>query len=448
VLTVLPAIRHTLINRNYALFMAGSFISALGSWFQAVAIGWLVLELSGSPFVLGLANFAQMAPLFFLGFFGGVLADRVDRRFLLIGGIGLGTVATTVITVLSFTDRQSVTALLLASLVLGLSNAVVWPAWQPFITDLVPKDRLRDAIAFNSARFNLTRVLGPAFAGVLMARAGAPICLAIAALSSGGVMIATWLIRRPPGRRAISLPWISALTEGLVYVRADRFITQLLLITGLYGVLVQPYQAFLPAFARDVLFTGAEGLGILLTAVGAGAVLGAIITGTKRVAARPKLAMSLTAVVSGAGLALFAAAPLLGQPPDSPPFTLSPSAALSTSFALFPAAIVPWIATFALVVVGFGSVAYLTTANATLQLRVPDHLMGRVMGLWVVMNAGTMPLGSLALGAAAERVGLPEVIVACGLTGVAIGILSGIGPSRAALAASSLAALRPAQTSR
>ena len=397
---MLPAIHHTLINRNYTLFMLGSFVSALGSWFQAVAIGWLVLELSGSPFVLGLANFAQMAPLFFLGFFGGLLADRVDRRFLLIGGIGLGTIATTVIAILSLTDRQSVTALLLASLVLGLSNAVVWPAWQPFITDLVPKDRLRDAMAFNSARFNLSRVLGPALAGVLMARAGAPICLILAAVSSAAVMIATWLIRRPAGRRAISLPWFSALAEGVRYVRADRFITQMLLVTGLYGVLVQPYQAFLPAFARDILATGAEGLGILLTAVGAGAVLGAVITGSRHVAAQPERAMALTALISGAGLALFAAAPLLPFPPPS----------------------TPWVATLALVVVGFGSVAYLTTAAATLQLRVPDHLMGRVMGLWVVMNAGTMPLGSLALGAAAERTGLPQIIIASGLAGVLIGL--------------------------
>ena len=404
------AIRHALINRNYALFMAGSFISALGSWFQAVAIGWLVLELSNSAFVLGLANFAQMAPLFFLGFFGGVLADRVDRRLLLIAGMGTGTIATGALAALSLAGLASVPVVLLISLALGLSNAVVWPAWQPFITELVPKERMRDAIAFNSARFNLTRVMGPAIAGVLMARVGAPFCLAVAALSSAGVMIATWLIRRPAGRRRIPTPWLTALSESVAYVREDRFIAQLLLVIGLFGILVQPYQAFLPAFARDVLSTGAEGLGVLLTAVGAGAVLGAAMTGSRYVAAHPERAMALTSLLSGASLACFAAAPLLGLP--------------------------AWAATLALVAVGFGSVAYLTTASATIQLRVPEHLTGRVMGLWVVMNAGTMPLGSLALGAVAEPLGLPQVILACGLVGVAIGVLSGIGPSRAGLAAS------------
>ncbi|CAA9235802.1 MAG: hypothetical protein AVDCRST_MAG77-1256 [uncultured Chloroflexi bacterium] len=388
--------RRVLINRDYALFMAGSFVSAMGSWFQAVAIGWIVLELTDSPFVLGLASFAQMAPLFFLGFFGGVLADRVDRRTLLLWGIGTGSVALAVLAALALADRVTVPAVLLISLVIGLTNTVVWPAWQPFIKELVPDDRLRDAIAFNAARFNLTRVLGPAAAGLLMARTGAPVCLAVAAAGSGAVLLATWLIRRPRGRRAVAPPWLSALAEGIAYVRADGFTLRLLLITGLFGVVVLPYQAFLPAFARDVLSIGAEGLGVLLTAVGGGAVLGAVITGSRHFAARPGLAMACSALLTGAGLMVFATA----TPPNG-----------------FPA----WVATAALVLVGFGSIAYLTTANATLQLRVPDHLMGRVMGLWVVMNAGTTPLGSLALGGAAERFGLPEVVLAGGVGGVVLG---------------------------
>jgi MFS family permease len=392
---VLP-LRRVLINRNYALFMAGSFVSAMGSWFQAVAFGWIVLELTGSPLVLGLANFAQMAPLFFLGFFGGALADRVDRRTLLLWGIGTGAVALAVLAALALAGRVTVPAVLLVSLVIGLTNAVVWPAWQPFIQELVPPDRLRDAIAFNSARFNLTRVLGPAAAGLLMARVGAPACLAVAAAGSGGVLLATWLIRRPRGRRAAAPPWLSALAEGIAYVRADAFTFRLLGITGLFGVVVLPYQAFLPAFARDVLATGAEGLGVLLTAVGGGAVLGAAATGSRHVATRPGPAMALCALLAGAGLLVFAlATPLHGFP--------------------------TWVASAALVLVGFGSIGYLTTANATLQLRVPDHLTGRVMGLWVVMNAGTTPLGSLALGGAAERFGLPQVVLAGGLAGIAVG---------------------------
>ncbi|MGH2350856.1 MAG: MFS transporter [Chloroflexota bacterium] len=390
-------VRRVLINRNYALFMGGSFVSALGSWFQGVAIGWLVLDLSDSPFVLGLANFAQMAPLFFLGFAGGVLADRVDRRSLLLGGMAVGMAAVSLLAALALAGQASVPAILAASLLLGLTNAVVWPAWQPFIKDLVPLDRLREAIAFNSARFNLTRVLGPALAGVLLAGFGAPFCLAIAALSSAGVLIATWLIRRPRTPRARPAPWLSALDEGVRYVRGDGFTLRLLLVTGAYGFLVLPYQAFLPAFARDVLRTGAEGLGALLTAVGIGAVLGALLTGTQAVADQPGRSMALFALAGGSGLAAFAVAtPANGYP--------------------------AWMAMPSLVMVGLGSIGYLTTANSTLQLRVPDALVGRVMGLWVVVNAGTAPLGSLALGSAAERFGLPLVVFWCGLVGIGIGV--------------------------
>lgn len=392
-------LHRVLINRNYTLFMAGSFISALGSWFQAVAIGWLVLELSNSPFVLGVANFAQMAPLFFFGFFGGVVADRVDRRTLLLAGIATGMLAVIVLAALALTDQANVPAVLIVSLVLGLTNVIVWPAWQPFIKELVPPDRLRDAIAFNAARFNLTRVLGPALAGVLMAEFGAAVCLAIAGLSSGAVLLATWLIARPAGTRATTPPWLLAFAEGVTYVRGDGFTFRLLAITGLFGVLVLPYQALLPAFARDELLIGADGLGLLLTAAGVGAIAGAIATGAPPAAARPGSAMAVSAIIASAGLAAFATAtPERGVPPAA--------------------------AVVAMAVVGFGSIAYLTTANATLQIRVPDHLVGRVMGLWVVVNAGTTPLGSLALGGTAERFGLSEVIFWCGIAGVVIGALA------------------------
>jgi MFS family permease len=390
--------QRVLINRNYALFMGGSFVSALGSWFQSVALGWLVLELSDSPFILGLVNFALMAPLFFLGFAGGVLADRAERRTLLLVGMGASTLAVGLLAGLALSGWASVPAILAISLVIGLTQAIVWPAWQPFIKDLVPVERLREAIAFNSARFNLTRVLGPALAGVLMARVGAPACLAVAALSGAGVLIATWLIRRPRGRRARTAPWLSALGEGVSYVRADAFTLRLLVFTGAMGLLVLPYQAFLPAFARDVLRTGADGLALLVTAVGAGAVLGALLSSGRLVESRPNAAMAAFALATGAGLAAFAlATPANGLP--------------------------PWLAPPALCVVGLGSIGYLTTANSILQLRVPDALVGRVMGLWVVVNAGTTPLGSLALGGVAERFGVAPVVFWCGVIGVGLAAL-------------------------
>ncbi len=393
-------VQRLLINRNFALFSAGSFVGAMGSWFQSVAIGWLVLELTNSSFMLGMSSFMQLAPVFFLGFFGGVLADRVDRRTLLLSGLGTGAVAITTLAWLALAGRAGITTILAASLVLGVVNAVVWPTWQPFVKEIVPHDRLRQAIAFNSARFNLTRVLGPALAGVLLARTGAPVCLVVAAIGSATVVLSTWLIRRERGVRARSAPasWSAALVDGFGYLRGDGFACRLLLVTAAYGLLVMPYQALLPALARDVLGTGATGLGILLAAIGGGAVVGAILTGTSLVARRPGLAMAIFGLLGGAGLTGFAN---LAAGVDGPARA--------------------WLPPLALALTGFGSIGYLTAGNSTLQLRVPDAVMGRVMALWVVVNAGTMPLGSLALGAAAERAGLLLVVQGCGLLGIALG---------------------------
>ncbi len=395
---ILRSIAHVLINGNYALFMAGSFCSALGQWVQAVAIGWLVFDLTGSPLVLGLANFAQMSPLFFLGLIGGVLADRADRRIVLMIGLSIGTVAISVLAGLAYMGLATVPVILLVSLVLGLANAAVWPAWQPFIMELVPTERLREAIAFNSARFNLSRVLGPAFAGGLLASSGAAVCLAVTALSSLTVVASTYAIRRPAPRRAgRASPWMSSLGEGLSYVRQDRFSFRLLAVTTLFGLVVMPYSTVLPALARDVLHRGPEGLGQLLTAAGVGAVGGAVVNGTNFIGAHPRHAMVGFSLIGGVSALMIVAG----------------SQVLEAN---------AWIAWFALAGTGLGTVGFLTSANATLQMRIPDHLVGRVMGLWVVLNAGTNPLGSLALGWLAEYVPLTTIF---GIGGIASIVVAG-----------------------
>lgn len=399
-----------LINRNYALFMGGSFLSALGSWVQAVAIGWLVYDLTGSPFILGLTNFAQMAPLFFFGMLGGVLADRFDRRILLTVGLATSAVALTVLAIMTIAERASVPLIVGISLVLGLANVIVWPAWQPFIKELVPPSRLREAIAFNAARFNLSRVLGPAIGGTILAASGAGTCLAVTAVTSVAVVAVTLAVRRPRATRATMMaPWLSSLGEGVSYVSADPFTFRLLAVTTLFGLAVMPYATFLPALSQDILGLGPDGLGHLLTAAGMGAVVGAIVTGMPQVGSRPRTAMAAFSAIAAVGA-----------------ITIATSArAFST---------VPGAAWLALAAIGLGTVGFLTNANTVLQLRVPDHLVGRVMGLWVVLNAGTNPLGSLALGALAERAPLTWVFGIAGVAAAAcaialIAILNDPGPT-------------------
>ncbi len=365
-----------LVNRNFALFLGGSFITAMGSWFQSVAIGWLVLELGNSTFLLGAANFAQMAPLLVLGLLGGTLADRTDRRrLLLVTQIG-ATAISAILTAITYLRLASIPSVMVLIFVIGVCNAFMWPAWPTFIKDLVGADRLRVAISTNSARYNLTRVLGPAMAGVFLAEFGTAHSLAVGAATGIAVILALFGIRLPPSPQRQHAAWLPALGEGLAYAWLDREVRLIMLVTAAIAMLGMSYQAFMPAFARDILDVGAWGLGLLLMAVGIGAVSGAVFSGTPWACRNPQRTLSLLGLGTGLSLLAFAYAPHLIA-------------------ALLIAA-----------VMGFCSIGYLVTGNATVQLKVPEELMGRVMGLWTVINAGTMPLGALALGALAEAAGL------------------------------------------
>ena len=381
-----------LINRNYALFTAGSFVSAFGSWLQQVAIGWLVLELGNSEFLLGLSNFALMIPLLVLGVFGGAVADRVDRRRLLLFTQFGAMVLSSALALLTFTELITIPLILLIALGLGILNAFVWPTWSAFIKDLVGPQQIRAAIAVNSARFNLTRVVGPALGGYLLGQIGTAAVLGLGAASILGVIASLVAIRLPPYTPGPPVSWLPALREGLSYTWHNRAARRLLLESGTLGLLGLPYQALLPALARDVLELGPEGLGLLLTAVGLGAVLGAALSGTHRVSRDPRRSLRAFVFVTALGLLATASAAVIATP--SVTITLA-----------------------GLALIGLGSIGFLAVANASLQIEVPDHLIGRVMGLWVVMNAGSMPVGSLVYGAVAEEFGVPLTI---GLGGLAI----------------------------
>ena len=376
-----------LINRDYALFMLGSFISATGSWAQAVALGWVVLELGNSAFLLGLTNFAQMIPLLVLSFPAGAIIDRYSRRnLLLIAQAALGA-SWGLLAAAAVFGFLSIPLILVLAVVGGLSNALGWPAWSVFIKDLVGPEKLRTAVALNSARFNLTRVIGPAIAGIILASWGAAACLVIAAVSIVPVLVSLLLIKPQPGERRASQAWLPALVEGLAYAWREPTVRNLLLLTAVLGFFAYPYQAFLPAFARDVLGAGPEGLGFLLTAVGVGALVGAVFSGSGLAARRSRAVLISTAVLTGLLLAATAFA-----------------RSLELSVVILAG-------------LGLASVAYMAIANASVQLATRDDLVGRVMGLWTVVVAGFTPVGSLAIGAAAERFDLTVALAGAGVAG-------------------------------
>ncbi|MHB9092979.1 MAG: MFS transporter, partial [Chloroflexota bacterium] len=334
------------INRNYALFMGGSFVSATGSWFLVVAISWMVWDIGRSEFLLGVANFAQMGPMLVLGMFGGVLADRVDRRALILRTQIVIVISSVLLALAQIVGLSSIPIILGLLLVMGVSQAFTWPAWPPLIADIVGPERLRTAIALNSARFNLTRIIGPSIAGVLLAEAGAFVCLVVAAAGQVALVVTMAMIRTSQQREVVTESWVSAIRDGLSLSWRVRAVREPMLLAAIMGGIVLPYVVFLPAFAENVLKIGAQGFGLLLTAVGLGAIAGAALSGMRVVAQHVRLAQGGLAVLSGLSLSLFA-------------FSTNP---LLSGAALF--------------FVGLGSVGYLATANATIQLAVPREVIG------------------------------------------------------------------------
>ena len=364
---------HTFINRDFALFMGGSFVSAMGMWFRVVTVSWVAFELTGSAFYLGVLTFAQLAPIFFFGLLGGVLADRLDRRRLMLTVSTAVTLINTFLAALGAGGWLNPVVILVLVATLGLCDAVMFPTWQAVIKDLVPTQRLRAAVAVSSVRFNLSRVLAPALAGGLLSIAGPAVCLAVSAGSSLGIILVTLAIR--PRKLTTSRPvsWWAAIGQGLDYTRREVDVRRLLLVTGGFGLLVLPHQAFLPAYTERQLGLGPDGLGTLLTAVGVGGIVGALITGSRYTNNREYRAMGSFTIVTGLGLLILGFIPTLGA------------------------------ALLGLAIVGLGSIGFLTAAQSTIQLIVPDRLVGRVMSVYVALAAGAMPLGSLALGSVAEQ---------------------------------------------
>lgn len=386
-----------LANRNYTLFLGGAFVSSLGSWMQMVALSWVVLQLGNSTFLLGVLGFVQLIPVLALGIPAGVLADRVDRRRFLLWVQGAATVLAIVLAGLQYAGLATVPVLLFLATANGVVNALNGPPWQAFIKELVGPEQLRRAIAINSARFNLTRIVGPSIGGWLLVSAGAGACFAANAVSYLAVLAALVAIRTT--RRETAVPrGIGTPTEASTraVLRNPRLRAVLIPAIGL-SILALPYGNFFPSMARDVFGRGPGGLSLLLTATGVGAVIGAFLSSLPIVARRPGRALAVMEIATGLTLAAFA---------------WSPS---------FPLALI------CIVAFGAAVIGYLATAGATIQLATVPGTEGRALGLWMIVNSGLVPFGSLAIGALAEVIGVRGALgwggIGCLLCGVAASVV-------------------------
>ena len=382
-----------LSHRNFRLFWTGAFLSNTGTWMQAVAQGLLVYHLTNSPFWLGVDGFMATAPGLLLTLLAGVFADLVDRRRLLLyTQIGAGLSALT-LAVLVLTGVVHVWMILVLSFITGCCFAIAGPSYQAITVDLVEREDLANAIALNSTQFQFSRVVGPTLAGVALKVFGIAGCFFANALSFVAVIVSLNMVRfdekkTPPApvhsvkdRRAV---W-QDLIEGLSYVRQRPRVFMLLLISGMTSLFGAPYLSMIPVYAKDVFQMDESGNSLLMGISGAGAFVGALV-----LAYLGNFKYKGWSVLSGAfGFALC----LIG-------FAFSTQLIVSLAF-IFG--------------MGFAIVSCVAVVNTLLQQLVTDEMRGRVMSMFILSFIGTMPIGNLIAGAAAERFGAPRTLATGGL---------------------------------
>ncbi len=384
-----------LANPNYRRWFGGQSISLAGTWMQMIAQSWLVLELTGSGTAIGLVIALQTLPTLLLGPYAGVVADRLDKRRLMIGLQSTMGLLALVLGLLSITGTVALWHVYALALLLGLCNCFENPARQSFVHEMVGPADLRNAVSLNSVLVNTARAIGPAIAGLVIAAGGIGLCFLLNAASFVAVVVS--LTRMDTAALDPSIPTPRApgqLREGLAYVRATPELAIPLLMMSLVGCLAYEFQVVLPIVASQTFAGDASSYGFLTAAMGAGAVLGGLW-----VAARGRTGLgALSAAAAAFGVAMAAAA-------------------------LAPNLIV---ALIAMGLVGVTSVAFLSMSNSTLQLAAEPHMRGRVMALWAVAFLGSTPIGGPIAGAVSEhyggRAGLALGAVAC-LVAAAMGAL-------------------------
>jgi len=384
------ALRH----RNFRLFWFGQMISLIGTWMQTTAQAWLVLELTHSAWLLGVVGALQFLPVLVLSLFGGVLADRLPKRTVLIFTQSSAMILAAILWILVATGYVQIWHVLILAGLLGLTNALDMPTRQAFVPEMVGREDLPNAIALNSTLFNMARVLGPGLGGLLIAWLGVAPLFLLNAVSFIAVIIGLALIDMKNLHGVAYLAGgkqnrpkqstFQSLREGLVYVGRTPAVLLVIAVVGVVSLFGINFNVVLPLFATNVLNSGAIGFGFLSSAFGLGSLISAlwIAWGNNRPSIR---FMVLSALI-------FSVAEIL--------FALSPIYLLSLVL---------------IASVGFAQIAFSAVANTTLQTITPAHLRGRVMSVYMMVFAGSTPLGNLFIGGLAHLYSAPIALLAGGV---------------------------------
>jgi len=380
-------------SRNYRLFVAGQSVSLVGTWMQQVAMSWLVYRLTGSAFLLGVVGFTSQIPTFLFAPVAGVLADRGNRRRLLIITQALAMLQAALLAAAVLSGVVQVWHIVVLSLLLGVVNAFDIPIRQAFVVEMVsqPED-LGNAIALNSSMVNGARLVGPTIAGLLVASVGEGVCFILNSASYLAVMLALAAMRlapRPQCRKQRRHVY-QELREGFVYAFGFAPIRSILLLLALVSLTGMPYSVLVPVFAKQVLQGGAHTFGFLMTAAGGGALAGTVYLASRKSVLGLGRLIVLSAVLFAAGIAGFG---------------------VSTSLPL---------SLLSLVIAGFGAMTLVASSNTILQTILEEDKRGRVMSFFTMAFMGMAPFGSFGAGSMAGIIGLRDTLLlgaACCLVG-------------------------------
>ncbi len=377
-------------HRNFSLFFIGYVVSLVGVWMQRVAQSWLVLDLTGSAFFVGLADALGSLPILLFSLYAGAVADRVSKRHMVIATQTAAMLVAFAFAAMIYAHVESIDLIIVLAALMGVATAFDIPARQSFFIEIVGREDLPSAIALNSSAFNATRLVGPALAGIAIGAFGVAACFVANGVSYLAVLAALVAMRVPPFRAA-AVPAVSAwhnIREGLRYVGADARIRLLLFNIAAMSVFGLPVLVLLPVLAKNVLGRGAEEYGWMMSAVGGGALVGALAVATFASTMHKGRAVAWSATAFGALVI-----------------------ALALAHSVVAALVI-------LALLGAAMITATALTNMLLQTLSPDELRGRVVAAYTFSFVGMAPLGSLLAGSVAQRFGVAATLVAGGLVTV------------------------------
>jgi len=372
---------------NFRVYWLGMLVSLVGTWIQQVAQSWLVFELTSSAFLLGVVGFLNSIPVLILCLFGGVLADRLNKRNILIATQTAFMTLAFILAILTQFKIIKPFQIMGVAILNGVVMAFDAPARQSIVVELVGKKHLFNAIALNSVAFNSSRIIGPALAGILVASIGMSGCFYINGISFLAVIIALFSVRIVRNQNKLSNSnTFRDLKDGLVFIKNNRVILALMSMVAVVSLFGVAHVILMPIFANDVLNVGIKGLGVLMSSAGLGALAGALILAR------------------------------LGDFKYKGRFLLSSAMFFSISLIIFSLSKTYLLSIFALILIGLSSVTAIALVNTLLQVKVDDRFRGRVMSVFMLTFSGMMPFGNLIAGSLAQAAGVSFALFFGGVT--------------------------------